>query len=511
MKKLLIYILALLLTNTISNAQKYDTHELESKRTYVNNVAQATIAYLDSLEIKNDFLKEKIKKYEDPKEWRSSQVKKSKYAFNKYLTIASQKRLFKKQLALANTSKEQGLDGNIIKLNASEKTKLAINTTGSIGSKLYLSLGIAADASNNVAKLFGKGNTVTNFFVTPGIIWLTNQSVLTTKPKAPEEQIKFIANQKKYYDEYYRPYFNNLINSSKAADDSIANGKYIVGYDIQKALEPKIDKYNLRKSEKDNIKELENDINNQLFDIEIISNDNIRATKIGWISVTASYGKIKFDAFNDNWAFSEKVGDRNFEKWDVKIAYNYSYINYKLKKKYNLCKLIARDFYLNTSLSIAKKNVWEDLDAVELTINRYNKTQNDSILLFSEKKSLLDVTKTEFESYWEYQPALFAYLPLPFIKSDNAKLSIGLSGKISENRQPIYEPKLGVVFNVQDANKEEKSLVSFEFFVKIKDVFNTRSGLNKNNEEETIPKRTIIGINASVPFAKLIFFDKSDS
>jgi hypothetical protein len=61
-------------------------------------------------------------------------------------------------------------------------------------------------------------------------------------------------------------------------------------------------------------------------------------------------------------------------------------------------------YYFGVGANLRKKNVYEDLDKRDFTLAINEGSSTDSSLVYEEKRNLIDITKTEFNTTWEFQP-----------------------------------------------------------------------------------------------------------
>lgn len=501
------------IASSTAYAQKYSSTILQEKKGQVSHIADSV---KESLIAKQNFFSiEKPALSKSQYKSQKNNMKELTLRLNEgYRSVSksSQQKALKKILATANTSKEDGLDGNLVKIDLSDKTKIAVNTSVSLfQGACYFTSGLTADAKDKVSELFSDGNLKPNVAVTPGIIIPVIVNPIRKRQNIKPKSVYYLKAQESYYTKSYVQEYEQLIAKAKIAEDSANAGNYTFAFKSMDSLKVQANKYNIYLDFNDVIDSIETKINDDLFEIEFVDNPDIAQTKTAWISINSSYGKIKFKTFNDQWSFSDKIGERSFDKWALSASWNYYFLRHRQTinyKKTGKCMPKVKSFFLSASITFAKSHVWEDLTPSEITINRYQKTQNDTTLLFQEKENLIDVTTTPYEYNESAKPSVFIHLP--FFNSKFVKFNAGFAAVIAKKSRPLYEPKLALLYNVQDASKDDKSLVSFELFLKVNDLFNAQKQKNIVDERETIPLRTVIGINATVPFAKLLFAGKNN-
>ncbi|MBL7913679.1 MAG: hypothetical protein JNL49_01410 [Bacteroidia bacterium] len=485
-KHLLMSIMLFLIAENLS-AQKYNLEELRQSIPKVSALADSMVSYIDTVEAKTNKALASDR-YQDGKRLFLSPLVKDIY--------------YGKQVAKINTGKEHIYEGTAITLkNASNETKTNLNFTLRTEDWLYLGFGIEAGASESVAVLFNNGD------LKPGVTYIGSFSITPSKfssikSKRTKEEISKLETKRKsyfktqqlYYSKYYKLKYLDLYQKFKEAD-SIAkfDETYIKGIDEQTKLSSLIDEFQLREKNREIRNKLKNKFANDLYDLEI-NQEVVSSIRLGWISGNIKYSKVKFATFNDNYYFYEKLGTRIFEKWEFSLAYNQVYKNLDR----SLC--ILNRYYFAIGANLRKKNDYEIADKKDYTLAINEGGSTDSTLVYEEKKNLIDITNKPFNSTWEFQPYISFLTPIS--KSEVVSLGFGITAYYRQESLPTYEPKVSLVFNVQE-EESSKSKVNFELFVKVDDVFNVYKERNLAQNRATFSKRAVFGINTVIPLSKV--------
>jgi hypothetical protein len=485
-KHLLISIMLFLIAENLI-AQKYNLEELRQSIPKVAALADSMVSYIDTVEAKTNVALNK-NKYQDKKRMFLSPLVWGMY--------------YGKQIAQINTGKEHIYEGTAFTLkNASNATKTNLNFSFRINNIFYAGLGVEAGVSDGISVLFDDGDFrpgvsyIGSFSCTPE--WL---SFIGTKE--PSEAIKelndkrtaYYNSQRGHYSKYYKLKYLNIYKKFQEAD-SIAKSDltYAEGIDLQSKLTESIDEFQIRSGSEEGKRKLKEKFANEIYDIEI-NQEAISVIRLGWISGNVKYSKVKYATFNDNYYFFEKLGSRIFEKWEFSLAYNQVF-----KKVTNKTKCMNK-YYFGVGANLRKKNVYEDLDKRDFTLAINEGSSTDSSLVYEEKRNLIDITKTEFNTTWEFQPYINFIAPLS--KKEVVSLGLGFTAYYRQESLPTYEPKFSLVFNVKEA-EDSKSKVNFELFVKVDDLFNVYSERNLEQNRATFSRRAVFGINTVIPLSKV--------
>lgn len=469
-------------------SQKYPLSELEKSKEKIRHISDTMVQYISNLKVQTNLA-----------------ISKNKLQSNRNVFISPRSFdiLFSKQISMINTGKEHIYEGSALTLkNSSDATKANLNFTFRLSDVTYFGLGVEAGISEGIATLFKDGEGV------PGVTYIGSLSFTPKKArklfanKQDNESVNRLSQirtdyynlNEKYYNTYYTTNYLRILKEYQSFDSlKLDDDTYVKGYDGQVKLISDIDGYDIRMKEKEVRHKLKSKIDHDLYEIEV-NDEAVEAMKISWFSGNLKYSKLKYQTFNDNYYFYEKLGSRIFEKWEFSLAFNQVY-----KKSESDAKPLNR-YFINAGLNFRKRNEYEDADKRDYQLEVLKGNSQDSTIVYEKKNNLIDVTNTGFISTWECEPYFFFVTPLT--KREVVSASVGASAKFRESSLPVYEPKFGLVFNVIEEEKST-SKINFELFVKVEDVFNVYKEKNIANNRGTFSKRAVFGINTVVPFSKI--------
>ena len=215
--------------------------------------------------------------------------------------------------------------------------------------------------------------------------------------------------------------------------------------------------------------------------------------RMQWITGGLTYRRDKYDTYDSVLVFSDRVDDKNFDRWTLTAAWNFfwqrtdSWINYIDSKSVN-------SFYGNINYALVRTNSFEALKEQTLGINRY-RSQNDTVYEFSTQKKLRDISGKGYETEWYHRVGIVTTAML----GKKQFFGINLSGQTEFGLDStVFNTRVGLLFRFKDSDTE-KSKVNFELFLALNDLSDAAES------DKSAWRRKEIGISATVPFSKVFF------
>jgi hypothetical protein len=224
-----------------------------------------------------------------------------------------------------------------------------------------------------------------------------------------------------------------------------------------------------------------------------LETEGVTYFRFRWLTGGASYRKDSYTTYDSLLSFAKRIDSRDFDKWTLKLAYNFFWQRTDAWIDYIGSKFI-NSVYFNLNYSLVRINSFEDLKDQTLSITRV-RVQNDTTYEFASQKKVKDISKKTYSNDWMQQVG--GTLTAMMGKKQFFGLNLSSQTEITSDKT-VWNERLGLLFRFLNSEKD-KSKVNFELFLALNDV----SDEAKTNKSAW--KRKEIGVSLNVPFEKVFF------
>jgi hypothetical protein len=434
-----------------------------------------------------------------------------------YFTINGYDRFFDKYFAQIKYDRESFTEGNSAALKiADSKTRLNLtlskkkkNTIFSVGTALNITDGSGVIFSGNKPTAGTEFNTSISYLI-PSWRFLAfkgpDQENNFRKRRAVADSVWVIHNKKNpayavvllndqvKYERLLHVY-DSILQNPGAANTLLYRDSLVQTID-------KLQNVKLKLEEMDNGKTTAEDAANSIkVAADKISVDKELATecvtwfRMFWLTGGLSYRRDNYATYDSTLSFSARVSEKNFDKWTLNGTLNFFWQRTDPWIEFRQGRSFINSVYANLNYALVRTSSFEDLTEVNLGTSKVI-VNDDTTYEFKTDKKIRDVSGKTFETYWLHRIGLVGTFMIG--KKQFFGLNLSGSGDLQNERKPVFNSRIGLLFRFKDS-ENEKSIVNFELFTTFNDLTDTKTA------NKSVWQRKEIGISATVPFQKVFF------